>query len=86
MALSDSFARVVAGDASGPLKEHNGWLAVVANGSSYEEGTVEAFAYCANTGQAVAASRNHAQDRAQGAALVARLAAKLARFRARSGR
>jgi hypothetical protein len=75
---SSVVAGVVAGEISAASEDHGSWLVVVANASEFKTGTVQAVAYCASTGQAVAAAKGtlartaaHAQER--------RLAAQLAR-------
>jgi hypothetical protein len=57
---SDIFAGIVAGALSAPSEDHDSWIVVVANDSTYTGGVVQAIAYCASTGEAVAASAPHA--------------------------
>ena len=64
---SDVFAGVVAGEYSIASENHDSWIVVVANDSTYTGGEVKAYAYCAKAGQAVAATA----PRAAGNAVVA---------------
>ncbi len=57
---SDIFAGIVAGALSVPSEDHDSWIVVVANDSTYTGGVVQAIAYCAGAGKAVAASAPHA--------------------------
>jgi hypothetical protein len=82
---SDVFAGVVAGVISVPSEDHDSWIVVVANDSTDTKGVVQAIAYCAEAGEAVAAS---APEAAHQRALkeAARLAANLeARVKASRG-
>jgi hypothetical protein len=77
---SDVFAGIVEGEISLPSKDHDSWIVVVANDSTYTKGVVQALAYCATTGEAVAAGNPRAaRARAVKEAhqLVAKLAARL---------
>jgi hypothetical protein len=56
---SDVFAGIVEGEISVPSEDHDSWIVVVANDSTYTKGVVQALAYCANAGSAVAASAPH---------------------------
>jgi hypothetical protein len=57
---SDVFAGIVEGELSVPSEDHDSWIVVVANDSTYANGVVQALAYCAGAGKAVAASAPHA--------------------------
>jgi len=77
---SNSFAGVVAGALSVPSEDHSSWIVVVANDSTYAEGVVQAIAYCAGSGQAVAASvprAAHARAVREAGRLLAKTAARL---------
>lgn len=79
------FAGVVAGEVSVASENRSSWIVVVANDSTFKEGEVEATAYCAGSGQAVAAARPHvarSQALAQAGKLGARLEARLKQVRA----
>lgn len=78
---SDVFAGIVAGALSVPSEDHDSWIALVANDSTYTGGVVQAIAYCASAGRAVAASVPHfAHARAvkEAGRLIVKLAARLA--------
>lgn len=74
---SDVFAGIVAGVLSVPSEDHQSWIVVVANDSTYTKGVVQAIAYCAASGDAVAAS-DLAQAHARAVREAGRLRAKLA--------
>lgn len=57
---SNVYAGVVAGMLSVPSKDHRSWIVVVANASTYGGGEVQAIAYCATAGNAIAARSPHA--------------------------
>ena len=57
--------------------DRSGWIVVAANGSSFTAGYVQAFAYCAAAGQAVAAVR-----RAETGATTRQVASLVARYSA----
>jgi len=77
---SDVFAGIVAGALSVPSEDHSSWIVVVANDSGYTNGVVQAIAYCAGAGQAVAASTPraaHARALRQADRLLTKLATRL---------
>jgi hypothetical protein len=74
---SDVFAGIVEGALSVPSEDHDSWIVVVANDSTYDKGVVQALAYCAVAGKAVAASAPHAAH-ARAVKQAGRLLAKLA--------
>lgn len=73
---SDVFAGIVAGVISVPSEDHDSWIVVVANDSTDAKGVVQAIAYCAEAGEAVAASTPQAAHQ-RALKEAARLAAKL---------
>jgi hypothetical protein len=73
---SDVFAGVVAGVISVPSEDHDSWIVVVANDSTDANGVVQAIAYCAEAGEAVAASAPQAA-RQRALKEASRLAVKL---------
>jgi len=71
-------AGVIGGEISAASEDRSSWIVIVANASEFKTGTVQAVAYCASGGQAVAAVRaNPARSRAL--AEERRLSAGLAR-------
>jgi hypothetical protein len=77
---SDIFAGVVEGALSVPSEDHDSWIVVVANDSTYAKGVVQALAYCAGAGQGVAASMPraaHARAVKEAGRLLVKLAARL---------
>jgi hypothetical protein len=82
---SNVFAGVVAGVISVPSEDHDSWIVVVANDSTYTKGVVQAIAYCAGAGEAVAASAPQAAHQ-RALKEAARLATELeARVKASKG-
>jgi hypothetical protein len=83
---SNVYAGIVSGMLSVPSEDHRSWIVVVANGSTFANGEVEALAYCAGAGNAIAAARNPRGPHALALKETARLMAKLAvRVRASKG-
>jgi hypothetical protein len=77
---SDVFAGVVEGEVSTPSKDHSSWIVVVANDSTYTKGIVQAIAYCAGEGHAVAArvpSAAHARAVKEAGRFLVKMAARL---------
>jgi hypothetical protein len=86
---SSVFAGVVAGVISVPSKDHDSWIVVVANSSTYANGVVQAIAYCSGAGEAVAASvpqAAHARAIKEADRLLVKLAARLKASRVKAGR
>lgn len=75
---SNVFAGVVSGMFSGPSEDHRSWIVVVANGSTFANGEVQAVAYCAGAGKAIAAVRDHRAAHAFALKEATRLMTKLA--------
>jgi amino acid transporter len=70
------YAGYVAGDFSEASENGSSWIVGVSNESTYASGFVQATAYCAGAGQAVAASRTtlgHTQAVAQSKVLLANM-------------
>lgn len=83
---SNVYAGVVAGMLSRRSEDGRSWIVVVANGSNYTEGEVQAGAYCAQAGEAVSASAPgsaHARALAQEARLMAKLEQRVRAARSR---
>jgi hypothetical protein len=77
---SDIFAGVVEGAISVPSEDHDSWIVAVANDSTDADGVVQAIAYCAGAGEAVAArvpSAAHTRAVKEADRLVAKLAAQV---------
>jgi hypothetical protein len=83
---SNIFAGVVAATLSVRSEDGRSWIVAVANASTFKEGEVQAVAYCAQTGQAVAASTPrsaHARALAQATRLMAKLEKRIRNSRSR---
>jgi hypothetical protein len=78
---SNVFAGVVSGMLSVPSEDHRSWIVVVANGSTFANGEVQAVAYCAGAGKAIAAARDprgpHALALKEATRLMTKLAARV---------
>lgn len=74
---SNVYAGTMSGEASEADEGRTSWFVIVANSSSYGGGYVEAIAYCAGSGQAVAARSNTAAH-ARAVREASRIAAQLA--------
>ena len=77
---SNVYAGTMSGEASEADEGRTSWFVVVANSSSYGGGYVEAIAYCAGSGQAVAARSNtaaHARAVREASWIAAQLAQQL---------
>jgi hypothetical protein len=83
---SNVFAGIVAAELSIASENRSSWVVVVANASTFAKGEVQAFAYCAQSGQAVSASAPrsaHTQAVAQEKRLMAELAQRVREERVR---
>ncbi|HEY5287580.1 MAG TPA: hypothetical protein VIJ50_10790 [Solirubrobacteraceae bacterium] len=77
---SNVFAGIVEGEISVPSEDHESWIVVVANDSNDANGVVQALAYCARSGSAVAASAPrsaHAHAVGEAGGLLVKLAGRL---------